>query len=57
MTVNEAKKILYEHRPNRPRDAEQRKLQNAVDVVLGVIDDYQAVVHIYDEKLKAEGKS
>ena len=57
MTVNEAKKILYEYRPNRPRDAEQRKLQTAVDVVLGVIDDYQAVVHIYDEKLKAEGKS
>jgi hypothetical protein len=56
MTINQAKKVLYEHRPEKPRNAEQKQLQKAIDVILNIVDDYDAVVHIYDEKLKAEGK-
>ena len=34
MTIEEARKILLENRPDRPRSTERRQLQKAIDVIL-----------------------
>lgn len=39
MTLKEAKQILTEQRPDRPRSTENRLLQAAIDVAIEAIDD------------------
>jgi hypothetical protein len=34
MTIEEAKKILLENRPDRPKSTERRQLQVAIDIIL-----------------------
>ena len=41
MTTDEAKNVLLEHRPDRPRKTADRRLQKAIDVVLAKLDLYE----------------
>jgi hypothetical protein len=38
MTPEEAKKILQDYRPQRPRMTEQRKLQQAIDLAMDALN-------------------
>ena len=41
MTIEEAKQILMEHRPDRPRSTDRRQLQKAIDVILEAVEAYE----------------
>ena len=55
MTAEEAKQILLENRPNRPRKTEQRKLQKAIDVAVDVINSYETVIELADIRIVPRG--
>lgn len=38
MDIEEAKKVLQEHRPDRPRSTDRRRLQAAIDVILNELE-------------------
>lgn len=38
MTIEEAKKILMEHRPDRPYKTEGRRYQKAIDIIIEHLD-------------------
>lgn len=44
MTLEEAKQILIQQRPNRPRSMEQRKLQRAMDVAISTLEAYDKLI-------------
>lgn len=44
MTTDEAKNVLLEHRPDRPRKTADRRLQKAIDVVLAKLDLYEKLI-------------
>lgn len=39
MKINDAKKILMDNRPDRPKKSENRRLQKAIDVVVAYIEE------------------
>lgn len=41
MDIEQAKKILKEHRPDRPRSTDRRRLQAAIDKILSELDRLQ----------------
>ena len=49
MTTKEAKTILKEKRPDRPRKTTGRKLQMAIDVAIATIDDYEKIIKTLNE--------
>lgn len=44
MNKQDAKKVLYAYRPNRPQKSEKRQLQQAIDVAINTMDDYDSLV-------------
>lgn len=39
MTIEEAKWILEEHRPQRPRSLQQKELQAAIDIAILILNE------------------
>lgn len=51
MTVDEAKKILLTHRPERPRKTEDRQLQCAIDTILLFVESVEKIVEGMEVKI------
>ena len=54
MTTEEAKQVLLDNRPSKPRKARDKQLQQAIDVAVSVMDTYNTLlkavsVHIGDD--------
>lgn len=55
VTTEEAKQVLLNSRPSKPRKAKDRQLQQAIDVAVSVMDTYNTLlkavsVHIGDDQ-------
>ena len=44
MTNKEAREVLLQIRPERPRATEARRLQQAIDVALTTMENYEKVI-------------
>jgi len=54
VTTEEAKQVLLDNRPSKPRKARDKQLQQAIDVAVSVMDTYNTLlkavsVHIGDD--------
>lgn len=63
MKIDEAEKILMEHRPYQPRKMEQKRFQKAIDVILDFLKDFpsddviqKSMSKTYTERLCAKCK-
>jgi hypothetical protein len=46
MTNDEAKDILKEMRPNKPRKVENKRKQQALDIAISTIDNYKNLLKL-----------
>ena len=57
MNKQDAKKVLYSYRPNRPQKSEKRQLQQAIDIAINTMDDYDNLVAAINKSVGIDVRS